>query len=91
MQAVARAGGFRDTADDDYILVLRRAADGSQQVFEIRLDGDDDPQGQNSDLHLAPYDLVLVPESGVSDMNKWVDQYIRQNIPISPNEILFGL
>jgi protein involved in polysaccharide export with SLBB domain len=91
MQAVARAGGFRNTADNDYIMVLRRAADGSQQLFEIRLDGSDDPQGQSSDLFLAPYDLVLVPESGVSDVNQWVDQYIRQNIPITPNEILFGL
>jgi len=90
MQAVARAGGFRDTADTDYVVVLRRAKDGSQQVFEIRLDGAGDPQGQSSDLYLAPYDLVLVPESGVSDVNKWVDQYIRQNIPISPSEIFFG-
>jgi hypothetical protein len=23
----------------------------------------------------------------VADMNKWVDQYIRQNIPISPRDI----
>jgi protein involved in polysaccharide export with SLBB domain len=91
MQAVARAGGFRDTADTDYIMVLRRAPDGSQQVFEIRLDRYEDPQGQNSDLHLAPYDLVLVPESGVSDVNQWVDQYIRQNIPITPSEVMFGL
>ena len=90
MQAVARAGGFLDTADSDYIVVLRRATDGSQQLFEVRLDGSDDPQGQSSDLYLAPYDLVLVPESGVSDVNKWVDQYIRQNIPITPSEIFFG-
>ena len=90
MQAVARAGGFKDTADSDYIIVLRRAADGSQQVFEIRLDGSDAPEGQSSDLFLAPYDLVLVPESGVADVNKWVDQYIRQNIPITPSEIFFG-
>jgi protein involved in polysaccharide export with SLBB domain len=90
MQAVARAGGFRDTADKDYVVVLRRSEDGTQQVFEIRLDGSEGPQGQGADLYLAPYDLVLVPESGVSDVNKWVDQYIRQNIPITPNQIFFG-
>ncbi len=91
LQAVARAGGFRDTADADYIVVLRRAADGTQQVFEIRLDESDDAQGQSSDLYLAPYDLVLVPESGVSDVNTWVDQYIRKNIPISPRDVFLGL
>jgi hypothetical protein len=30
---------------------------------------------------------VVVPATGVADMNKWVDQYIRQNIPISPRDI----
>jgi hypothetical protein len=26
---------------------------------------------------------VYVPSSRIADVNKWVDQYIRQNIPIS--------
>jgi protein involved in polysaccharide export with SLBB domain len=91
LQAVARAGGFRVTADNDYIVVLRRAADGTQQLFEIRLDDSDDKHGQSSDLYLAPYDLVLVPASGVADVNKWVDQYIRQNIPITPRDVFLGL
>ncbi len=89
LQAVARAGGFRETADNDYIVVLRRGTDGTQQVFEIRLDDSDD--SRSSDLYLAPYDLVLVPESGVSDVNLWVDQYIRKNIPISPRDVFLGL
>jgi polysaccharide biosynthesis/export protein len=87
MQAVARAGGFRETADSDYVLVLRRRTDGAQEVHRISLDGEEGPQG--SDLYLAPYDLVLVPSSDVSDVNKWVDQYIRQNIPISPADVFF--
>jgi len=91
MQAIARAGGFRETANTDHFLVLRRRADGKQDVFDVRLDEEDGKQGNNSDLFLAPYDLVLVPASDVADVNLWVDQYIRQNIPISPREIFFGL
>jgi polysaccharide export outer membrane protein len=89
MQAVARAGGLRETADHDYLLVLRRRDDGAQEVHRISLDGSGEDQGENSDLYLAPYDLVLVPESGVSDVNKWVDQYIRKNIPITPADVFF--
>jgi protein involved in polysaccharide export with SLBB domain len=89
MQAVARAGGFRETAEDDYVLVLRRRDDGGQEVHRISLDGSGKEQGENSDLYLAPYDLVLVPSSDVADVNKWVNQYIRQNIPISPAEVFF--
>jgi hypothetical protein len=58
-------------------------------VHRIRLDGKGQDQGQNADLYLAPYDLVLVPSSDVADVNKWVDQYIRQNIPITPSDVFF--
>jgi protein involved in polysaccharide export with SLBB domain len=90
MQAIARAGGFRDTADTDRFVVLRRGADGKQQVFEVLLDEEEDEAGRNADLFLAPYDIVLVPSSGVADMNLWIDQYIRQNIPISPRDVMIG-
>ena len=89
MQAVARAGGLRETAEDEYMLVLRRRDDGAQEVYRISLDGKGKDRGQNADLYLAPYDLVLVPSSDVADVNKWVDQYIRQNIPITPSDVFF--
>ena len=90
MQAIARAGGFLDTADTTHIVVLRRSGDGAQQVIEIDLDDATSGKGDNIDVYLAPYDLVLVHESGVSEVNVWVDQYIRQNIPISPREVIYG-
>ena len=87
LQAIARAGGFRDTADEDRFVVLRRSADGAQQVISVDLDED---EGANRDVFLAPYDLVVVPSSSVADVNKWMDQYIRQNIPVTPREIFPG-
>jgi hypothetical protein len=35
----------------------------------------------------VPYDTVYVPSSRVSDVNKWVDQYIRKNIPLMPRDV----
>ena len=32
---------------------------------------------------LQPYDVVYVPSSRIADVNKWVNQYIRSNIPIT--------
>lgn len=87
LQAIARAGGFRETADEDRFVVLRRSEEGVQQVIAVDLEADD---GANHDVFLAPYDLVVVPSSSVADVNKWVDQYIRQNIPVTPREILPG-
>ncbi len=86
LQAIARAGGFRDTANQDRFVVLRRATDGTQQVIEIDLE---EKTGEH-DVFLAPYDLVVVPSSNVADVNKWMDQYIRQNIPIMPRDVMPG-
>jgi protein involved in polysaccharide export with SLBB domain len=86
LQAIARAGGFRDTADEERFVVLRRGNDGTQQVIQIDLD---EKTGEH-DVFLAPYDLVVVPSSSVADVNKWMDQYIRQNIPIMPRDVMPG-
>ena len=85
LQAIARAGGFRDTANEERFVVLRRGHDGTQQVIEI----EEEDTGEH-DVFLAPYDLVVVPSSNVADVNKWMDQYIRQNIPIMPRDIMPG-
>jgi protein involved in polysaccharide export with SLBB domain len=34
-------------------------------------------------VQLAPGDFVWVPRSGISNLNAWVDQFIRRNLPIS--------
>jgi hypothetical protein len=40
-----------------------------------------DPAAQ--DVVLAPYDVVIVPRSGIANVGLWVDQYIRRVLPIS--------
>jgi len=35
------------------------------------------------DIVLAPYDVVLVPRSGIANMGLWVDQWVRRILPIS--------
>jgi protein involved in polysaccharide export with SLBB domain len=88
MQAIARAGGFRETADTSRILVLRREPGGAELAIEIDLDDATSDEGGSRDVYLAPYDLVVVPSSTVADVNKWVDQYIRRNVPLTPRDIL---
>jgi len=88
MQAIARAGGFRETADTSHIIVLRRDKSGAEQKIEIDTEGDGEEGRQNRDVYLAPYDLVMVPSSTVADVNLWIDQYIRQNIPLRPRDVI---
>jgi protein involved in polysaccharide export with SLBB domain len=88
MQAVSLAGGLRETATAKHLIVVRRAAGGEQQVFDIDLEEVAEGTGNSRDMFLVPYDTVYVPPSRVADVNKWVDQYIRQNIPISPKKAI---
>ncbi|MEM7203566.1 MAG: polysaccharide biosynthesis/export family protein [Planctomycetota bacterium] len=43
------------------------------------LNGSDTAQN----IELRPYDAVYVPRSPIANLNRWVDQYIRQNIPVN--------
>jgi len=86
MQAVALAGGLRPTAQREQLLVVRRGPGGEQSLIEIDLEGVS--EGQSRDVHLSPFDTVYVPSSRVADVNKWVDQYLRRNIPISPRQVV---
>jgi protein involved in polysaccharide export with SLBB domain len=88
MQAIARAGGFSDTADTSRIIVVRRDKSGAEQTIEIDIDDATSEAGKNRDVYLAPYDLVMVPSSTVADVNKWMDQYIRKNIPLSTRDVM---
>jgi protein involved in polysaccharide export with SLBB domain len=90
MQAVSLAGGLRETADGESLLVVRRSPGGEQRVFQIDLEELASGEGPSQDLFLAPYDTVYVPSSRVADVNKWMDQYIRENIPISPRKVVPG-
>jgi protein involved in polysaccharide export with SLBB domain len=86
MQAVALAGGLRETADGEHLLVVRRGPGGEQQLLELDLE--EVSEGRAGDIYLAAFDTVYVPSSRVADVNLWLDQHIRKNIPISPREVI---
>ena len=90
MQAVALAGGLRETAEGKSLLVVRRSPGGEQRAFQIDLEELARGEGASRDLFLAPYDTVYVPSSRVADVNKWMTQYIKDNIPVSPRRMVPG-
>jgi protein involved in polysaccharide export with SLBB domain len=83
LQAVMAAEGLKDTAQPASVLLLRRGPQGQSQAVAVDLakvlagaDGAIDPP-------LMPYDVVLVPRSGIASVGLWVDQYIRRTLPLS--------
>jgi polysaccharide export outer membrane protein len=80
--ALAMAGGALDTAKKTQVVVVKRLAGGRTAWHSVNLDLDSGkPLGP--EIALAPQDMLLVPKSGVANLNLFVDQYIRGILPVS--------
>ncbi len=82
LQSISRAGGLKDTARLHEVIVIRRQADNKLLIIPVNLEKAIDGTDMGQDIYLTPYDIVFVPKSPVANLNQWVDQYIRKNIPI---------
>jgi polysaccharide export outer membrane protein len=83
LEAVFAAGGFLPTASLADVLVVRRTASRGYEIVPADMESVLAGLDARGNLLLQPYDVVYVPPSRVADVNKWVEQYIRQNIPIT--------
>ena len=83
MQAIARAQGLKDTAKRNDVLLIRRNGLNRPFVYTVNLDAAMAGTDITQNVTLKPYDIVYVPKSTIANINQWVDQYIRRNIPIN--------
>jgi polysaccharide export outer membrane protein len=79
-QAIARAGGIRNSSMPERVLVIRRGAGEKSEVFVADYEGATQGGDPTKDARLAPYDLVFVPKNGAAAIYKDYDQYFRQYI-----------
>jgi protein involved in polysaccharide export with SLBB domain len=90
LQAISQAGGMKVTARSSDVIIIRRGAANKPLAFPINLKKARDGSDLSQDISLAPFDIIFVPRSRVANVNVWMDQYIRQNIPI-PFSITYGV
>lgn len=90
MQAIASAGGFKPSARKGEVLVIRRSGTTEPIVIPVDLDAAISGRDTRQDISLQPYDIIYVPKTAVAEVNQFIDQYFRQNIPI-PFGIGYGL
>jgi len=90
LQSIAEAGGFKDTAKPSQVIVIRKTQDSKPLAIAVNLEDVRNAAFGSQDILLAPYDIVYVPKSAVANVNQFVDQYIRRNIPI-PFGVTYGI
>jgi polysaccharide biosynthesis/export protein len=86
LQSIASAGGLKDTARSNEIILIRRGPENRPASIPVNVEKAIDGSDPSQDLALQPADIVFVPKSPIANVNLWIDQYIRKNIPIN-----FGL
>ena len=86
--ALAMAGGALDSAKKSQVVVVSRRGNGKVAWQVVNLDIDSGkPLGP--EIALAPQDMLLVPRTGVANLNLFVEQYIRRMMPV-PTSMNFG-
>jgi polysaccharide export outer membrane protein len=83
VQAIARAGGLKPSAQPNNVIIIRRGAGETPVAYAADYYGAITGNDATSDVRLAPYDIVYVPRSGVANASMHFDQYIKQFVPIS--------
>ena len=81
-QAVMLAGGFLPSAHRDGVVVLSRASGGQSEVTQVDLSSRAMHEGFPNAHPLNRYDVVYVPRSRISQVNLFMQQYIRDALPI---------
>ncbi len=85
-QAIQEAGGFTPTAHRAQVVLIRRVGEEPRgySVDTRPIASGNHPE---DDLALRPYDVVYVPRSKIADIDLFVEQYIRNVIPVQPSFI----
>jgi polysaccharide export outer membrane protein len=79
-QAVARAGGLKESADGDNVVLLRR--DGNvERAYDVSFTNAVDHNGNAADIQLADHDVLYVPRTDVAQAGVNWRQYVMQFVP----------
>lgn len=82
-QAIARAGGLKNTAQPNEIVILRRGAGDKPVAYSANYASAITGTDAASDVRLAPYDVVYVARSGAANAGLHFEQYVKQFVPVS--------
>lgn len=82
LTAIGEAGGILARGDRKRVVLIRKMDDGKPARRDIQLFAGKTPT-PDAMIPLKPFDVILVPESKIARVDRWVDQYIRQMIPMN--------
>lgn len=85
LEAVINAGGFRDEARPNEIVLIRRDAKGKPMLRTINVQNFIQNLDPADDVKLVAGDIVFVPRSIAGEIGLWMEQYIDNIFPWDPD------
>lgn len=90
LQAILTAGGFRETAKPEGVIVIRKGPDNRPIPIRADLKKTIYGKGESGDIPLRPYDIVYVPKTLIAQANKFVNQYVERLLLFRGTTLGFG-
>lgn len=84
LEAVMEAGGAKRTGDVNSVFLIRRDEGGGAAIRQkIALMNKKHEPTAEAMTPVRPYDVILIPETKIARADRWIDQHVRQLIPIN--------
>lgn len=87
LQAVVESGGQLPSGDSMQLVVLRRRPDDGVDVIHRAFEGSV-TRSPDQDMVLRPYDVVVIPKSGVANLADTLNQNVFNLVPFLRNSAL---
>ena len=81
-QVLAAAGWLLPTARRHEVILVRNGVDGRPIVFSVDVAKIENGTDLAQNVLVRPSDTVLVPKSDIASLDTWVDQYLRESLPL---------
>ncbi|MBN2132830.1 MAG: polysaccharide biosynthesis/export family protein [Sedimentisphaerales bacterium] len=85
LQAIIQAGGLKSTAELSNIVIIRNRGTATPELISLNLKEASTPGGAPPQVPLQPGDIIMVPKSGIAQLNQFVDQYVDEVLPRALN------
>jgi len=90
LQGVILAGGFTPIARRQEVVVIRRGPDGRPMMRTVDLRAAINRPTGIDPVPLRRFDVIYVPRSSIGEVDTFVDQYLRQTLPIQFSYVIGG-
>jgi polysaccharide export outer membrane protein len=82
LDAIASSGGFTTSGLREQVILIRKDENGKPTGHSVDLKKVALGREAEGNVLLQPFDIVYVPRSKIANAGLWVEQYIREMLPI---------